>query len=604
MADKGKKVSIKLPDGTIGDIPEENVQAAIERGASLIGTAPPPKGIAGMPSALAKKIKQFEPSTYIEAAKEVVKPVGEFMTGVVSSVAQQPVGIARLAGIEPSSVTVPTELAEAGRSAVAAGLGPAFSLAETVSQLVKPDRKPSTTLAEAVKAPETFAGKAGELTADIAGFAIPYTAATKLPAVASLTQKAPKIARAADLLASNILSSSQEYAKTGDWDKAVDSAGLGLMVDLGLRGAGGAVKGVAPAVSDLLARWSLPLKARFGQKAKNAKQYHKELADRMIKTSSKFTDKGLDEVEKRFSTVVGAMKNASKEADELMDGLRGMGLVSPDETKIVDFKSEMVNQFNDLVTATKGLKEKNSLKEAFDSLMGDMPTGKLSFAEAELEKERLNRTLSSLYDKGVMPVDLGIDKKIKVMLNDSIRKAQNKAFDELKNTKEALSGTGKIPIGSPADLLTPWNIEVPGEEVTKTYKEVQKLAMMDADILGAGWGANLKMTPQADYSYYNPMASAIALSQLTHASLFTPSQVATGFRMGQSPVSSSRMASGLYRFSKKPPVTGIPPSFGRAATRASGLSKEERKAEELPPSLMTQPELPTGTDYWGQPLNR
>jgi len=617
MADKGKKVSIKLPDGTIGDIPEENVQEALKRGAQLADTAlPPARGLAGVPSAIARKAEDFEIGPYIEKVKSAIAPVAEFLSGAVSSAMQQPVGLARLAGVEPSTVKIPEPVSRAARGAMAFGLGPAFGLAETTTQVLKPPKQPGlsdlitgkdttqTTVSEMVKAPESGSGRAGEFAMDVASFAVPYTAATKLPAVASFISKSPKMARFADLMASNTLSSMQEYAKTGDWDKALDSAGFGMLADIGLRSLGKTAKQVAPPIADLLARWSLPLKAKLGQKAKAVKEYHKELAARMIKTASEFTDKGLEAIENRFSSVVGAMKNASKEADDLLNELDTMGLVPQAQTKIVDFASEMSAAFNKLYTETKGLKEKKALKDAFDSLMGDMPTGKMSFAEAETEKERLNRTLSSLYDKGVMPVDLNIDKKIKLLLNDSIRSAQNKAFDELKGIKNQLYKSNQIPVGSPADLMNPWDITVPGEEGVKTYKEVQSLAMKDADILGAGWGANLKMTPQADYSYYNPMASSIALSQFANASLFTPSQVATGFRVVQSPTASTWIASRLAKASKKPPVTGIPPSVGRAVTRAVGTSSEEPTTESLPSSLAPRPELPKGTDYWGRPLSR
>lgn len=608
MADKGKKVSIKLPDGTIGDIPEENVQEALKRGAQLADTAPPPaRGLAGALSAIARKAEGFEVGPYIEKTKSVIKPVAEFLSGAVSSAMQQPVGMTRLVGVEPSSIKVPEPVSRAARGAMAFGLGPAFGLAETTAQALKPPKQPGlgeTTVSEMVKAPESGAGRVGEFAMDVASFAVPYTAATKLPAVASFIGKAPRLAVAADLLASNALSSMQEYAKTGNWDKALDSAGFGMLTDIGLRGLGKTVKKSAPAVANILNKWALPLHTKLDQTGKAIEKYHQELADRMFETASSFTRKGLDEIENRFTTIVSGMKKASRDADELLSDFFKMKLIGPQDLKIVDFKTPFNHDITDLLADTKGEEAKKTLISKYNDLIKDMPSGKMTFEQAELEKERLNKTLASLYDSAKSLPDIEMAKQLRVKLNDAIRRAQRKSFSDLKYAFEDLKSKGHIPDGSPADVNRAWEINIPESKTPIDYAQAQKLSMKDADILGAGWGARLRMVPQSQYSYYNPMSSAIALNQFMNASLFTPSQVATLFRWFQEPITTTKTSSALRRAFTTPSVTGKPPSVGRAVTRGVGASSEEPTTEPLPSSLAPQPELPKGTDYWGSPLSR
>lgn len=195
-------------------------------------------------------------------------------------------------------------------------------------------------------------------------------------------------------------------------------------------------------------------------------------------------------------------------------------------------------------------------------------------------------------------------KQLRVKLNDAIRRAQRKSFSDLKYAFEDLKSKGHIPDGSPADVNRAWEINIPESKTPIDYAQAQKLSMKDADILGAGWGARLRMVPQSQYSYYNPMSSAIALNQFMNASLFTPSQVATLFRWFQEPITTTKTSSALRRAFTAPSVTGKPPSVGRAVTRGVGASSEEPTTEPLPSSLAPQPELPKGTDYWGSPLSQ
>ena len=610
MAEQGKKKTVVMfdpndPQGGRWDVPEENVQEALKRGAKLADTAPPPaRGLAGAPSAVARKVEDFELGPYIEKTKSVIKPVAEFLSGAVSSAMQQPVGVARLAGVEPSTVKIPEPVSRAARVAMAFGLGPAFGLAETTAQALKPPKSSETTVSEMVKAPESGAGRVGEFAMDVASFAAPYTAATKLPAVASFIGKAPRLAVAADLLASNVLSSMQEYAKTGNWDKALDSAGFGMLTDIGLRGLGKTVKKSAPAVANILNKWALPLHTKLDQTGKAIEKYHQDLADRMFETASSFTRKGLDEIENRFTTIVSGMKKASRDADELLSDFFKMKLIGPQDLKIVDFKTPFNHDITDLLADTKGEEAKKTLISKYNDLIKDMPSGKMTFEQAELEKERLNKTLASLYDSAKSLPDIEMAKQLRVKLNDAIRRAQRKSFSDLKYAFEDLKSKGHIPDGSPADVNRAWEINIPESKTPIDYAQAQKLSMKDADILGAGWGARLRMVPQSQYSYYNPMSSAIALNQFMNASLFTPSQVATLFRWFQEPITTTKTSSALRRAFTAPSVTGKPPSVGRAVTRGVGASSEEPTTEPLPPSLSPQSELPKGTDYWGKPLSR
>ncbi len=602
MADQGKKKTVLMVSeyGDKYDVPEANVQDFIEAGGRLAETEPPPTtgGLAGAVPAISKKVKSVEPSSWTKTAKDVISPFTDLLSGAVSSVAQAPVGVMRLAtGIDPSKVQIPVELAKAGRGAAALTLGPAFGLGEAIAQAVKPkEDKTETTLAEAVKAPESAAGKTGEFITDIGTFAVPYSGVTKLPKVASFIEKAPKLARAADFLTSGAISSMQEYTKTGDWDNALDSAGLGMIYDAVFRSAGGLLKKASPIITRLASEKALPMKTKLGQNPEDVLNYHETLAKRVVDTASKFSRKGVKEIEDRFTSLVDGMKNASRESDNLVNELRSKGLINAGQAKMVDFRTPLRQAISDAYFKVKGTDVKDKLFDAYQKLINDLPSGKMTFDQAELEKERLNYTLATLYDSAKSDADIELAKLVKLKANDAIRRAHRAGLGNLESTVNSLVSSGAIPGNSPLASSQPWKVKVKGMKSPIDYKEAQRLSMQDADIMGAGWGALLKFTRQSDYSYYNPMSSSIALNQFIHGSMITPSQVATLYGAISAPTQLTRISSGLSQFMRKPPVTGRPPVLGRTAARITGGKDDENK----PPITTSAQEL---IEDFSTPLN-
>lgn len=186
-------------------------------------------------------------------------------------------------------------------------------------------------------------------------------------------------------------------------------------------------------------------------------------------------------------------------------------------------------------------------------------TRSLTFKEAEEWKEKFNKVLKQWYENKLLDPEKSIDKQIKMTFADAIRTAQQKAFDRAKDIKDVISRAGKIPSGSVVEGMNPWDVRVPGVSRPMSYSDAAHVARMDADLSQAAWAAQKKSTTQAAAGAYNPMAVAIAAAQAVHGSIFSPSQMASGWRALTFPVGASRTSKFLGGIATPTPFkTAIP----------------------------------------------
>jgi len=179
----------------------------------------------------------------------------------------------------------------------------------------------------------------------------------------------------------------------------------------------------------------------------------------------------------------------------------------------------------------------NLIFKQAEDVLGDpvfQNTGKprnLTFTEAEQWKEKFNKVLKKWYESKLLDPEKTVDKAVKNIFADSLRKAQQTGFDDARKTFQAVEASiPNDPAGKAVKSMNPWDVYVPGVNRPLTYREAGFVAKMDADISQAGWGARRASEAQAATSTFNPMATAIATAQAIHGSPFTPSQMATGFR--------------------------------------------------------------------------
>jgi hypothetical protein len=557
------------------------------------GTAPPPAS-------------PKEPSLASKAASAVT----EFISGLGTSVSGIPAQLMRAVGVDPSKVEVPVAPSPMMGAPAPMMVAPSWGY-----NLKQKTTKPLT-FADIGKAPETTAGQAGEIVGDIlqvaagtGAAAAALKGAVALPKVskavsatmkalapvtkkaAEISAKAPKAAKiakeAVDIAQRGITgaasSALQEASKTGELDQAFENAKTGAAVDTILTAFGRGAKSVAA-----------PLQKWTAQKAlfliTDDPQYHKDLANRLIETSTKFTDKGVSDIEKRFSGIVGAMKQSSKQADYLINRVNSLissgkvkdpqGVI-PSDGRVLPFPQLLEKNFNQYSKGGKGLGVELSqrIQRIYDDIKKTLPTdeatgqpARLTFKEAEDYKQSIQKTLTDLYNNPDLNVDEKTQKQIRKIVADSMRQSQRFGFDVLKNAFSKLQG---IP-GTGIEKIKPWQVKVPGLTRPVDYRQAGQMAMKDSDLLAIGKTNQLRYLPQEKQQTGQSLMDSISLSQLAHGSIFTPSQVAAT-AMFMTPARKTQAIEVLGKLSRaKPPVTS--PVGTTAFSRLLG----EKKTSEPP----------------------
>lgn len=614
-------------------------------------TAPPP-----MSSLVAKSLRE-KGKAASGAFSDFIYPAAEAITGLVkgtgSSIMSVPSSVMRIAGFDPSKVEVPSSYSFGGQvSGVPVGGAPAPILNTPLQKKPEAQKQEPLTFGKLERElePKTGPEQTGRFLMDLYGFgkaksgatAIGTVAKAKMPATVASILETPAVKTALDKAANFGLYMLQEYGQTGDKEKAAEAAVTGSLIDLGLSSLGAGAKSLykkygkdkVEQIAEWAAKRSLPIIEQAKGGAKDFLDYHRDLAKRLLKTGSQFSEDGVKSIQDRFTKTVEAMKGASDKSDELLKELNRLQIIPEDALRQVDYGSEVTKALSGLknrqidqgvINRIEAVESRiNALlpkKPKLDASGNPIPikavgasgkpipildpsTGKqavdasgnplfeqaigkdgkpafelsdelenLTFKEAEELKEKINGTLKSFYDTAILSPEDNVDKRIKLEYGDALRRAQKAAFEKLENLKNTVYKF--IPANSPAKEMKPWEISVPGESGRLRYEQVAQLAKQDADLAKIGWEARIALEPQAAKTSFNEMAAAIGLAQFTHGSLFTPSQVATTWKVWQRPDRMSKLAHMAKRSvddlrqaipASVRPVTQIPPYlFGQAA---------------------------------------
>lgn len=620
MADGKVKATVLMQSSTgeQWDIPADKVKEAESMGAKLIPTPAPPtsqevkpssSGSSSIPAAVVTYGKNAASSLF-QGFTELMKDPAEWAVsavgGAASSALSAPTAFMRMAGVNPLKVPLVVSPVSSFIQPDSMGVS-AFPTEEMIKKEQEPLPQKITTFGEAERvvdpkempSPEVAAG--AKFVTDVflgsrAAKVLPF-AARSIPGIGGIgLLKNKKVESVANLVNDYAVNLTQAYGKTENADEAAESAGLGLIVGLGLKGTLKAGKAAydkyAPGFAKLAfnnALKSIPMpKGPAGGESIKQRDYQEGLAGRMLEKGYIFTREGQKEITDNFSTIVGSMKNASSEADDVVDELFKLGHVKRDTKYIVDYAKkfddaierlrskqidsnylkkidEIEKRVKDLLPKKLKLDANGNPVQAMEVVIGAnnkplldalgkpimkplFKNGKpvleetdelrnLTFKETEEKKESVNRVLKEYYENGNLNPEDKLEKRIKLELGGSFREAQSDAFDtalQLKNKWDS-----KIPAGSTVKNILPGRIKIPGETGEFSYTEAGQLARKEADLSTIAQEVQLQVSPQAASNTSNEMAEMIALGQFLHGSYFTPSQLATLIAKSKGQVSQS-----------------------------------------------------------------
>ena len=648
-----------------------------------------PEAVAGSFSNKLKWLGDFARSNVVIPATETT---AEFMGGVGSSLLSLPIGAMRVVGVDPAKVPLPTSYSYGGRAygvpiaGVPSPVAPTQSPEQYMTKLREMGRaaretreagtdatkeqlldQPGMTFGslQEVARPTSLFGKTGEFFTDLylanrmarlIGGGLPGVSMPKALGrglgyeVSSGFYKGLKpvqaaVDQAADLGASLF----QEIGKTSNTRDAADAATFGSLVNLGLSGLGktiaglynkfgsGYVKQLAKEAADR----AMPFVDKFSNQDWADVEYKRELVKRLLETGDDFSETGARKITKRFSDTVDAMKNASTNADDMLQELNKLNLISEEQLKQVNFASEVEKGLNELrsgqvdartldridrvqesvnkllpkkfqldangnkipvkttlvgtdgkaVLDSKGKPIMVDAKDASGNPIFEMSDelDNMTFKEAENAKERLNGVLRQFYENGTLNTEDEIEKQVKLVYANAVRRAQKSAFDSIERLKNNLSP--KIPAASKAADMTPWKLDIPMQGKPVSYEEAAQLAKKDADLSMVGIEAVKAVEPQPGKTWFNEMAAAIGLAQFIHGSLFTPSQLATAWQMGKHQQSQSVSAGRLARASTsakaaREELEKLPERLsGVVGTPVRWAAQPLARATRIPPSI-------------------
>jgi len=503
----------------------------------------------------------------------------------------------------------------------------------------------------------------------------------KVPAIIAKATEAKPVQFVADKAADFGLSLFQELGKTGSAKDAADAATYGTIVDLGLSGTGKTISSLykkygADRVREMAKHFadrSIPKIKGVRRDDRADLEYKRELATRLLETGSDFTEKGSFDIWNRFQDTVKAMKNASSKSDEMLEELNRLKLIGEEDLKQVDYASNIkaaLDKLRSSQVTPDEIARINLVEQKLNELLpkkfkldangnkipvkvpllgaGDKPVlapngkpimvdatdekgnpifevsdelDKLTFKEAENKKEKLNAVLEKFYNNGTLTPADQLDKQVRLVYADALRKAQQEAFDSTANLKGSLAG--KIPASSKAASMRPWEVKVPLESRPVSYRDASLLAMKDADLSKIAIEAVQNVEPQPGGSWFNEMAAAIGISQFLHGSLFTPSQMATAWQISKNQMKTSLSAGKAQRASRSSaaaaeelrgslpkwlqPATRVPSSmFGKAAAisersdQPQSTPSMERLIGEQKVEVVPEPAPAQKKSYWNK----
>ena len=107
------------------------------------------------------------------------------------------------------------------------------------------------------------------------------------------------------------------------------------------------------------------------------------------------------------------------------------------------------------------------------------------------------------------------------MIARSMREAIQDGLEVIKDVRSKISP----PPGTLVDKSKPWEVQV-GKNTFMDIKKAGQLAMKDADLATIGQKIRDASGPQLSQATGEPLMTSVALAQLMHGSIVTPSQVA------------------------------------------------------------------------------
>ncbi len=597
------------------------------------------------------------------AVGDPFQTVSNFFTSAGARVASLPGRMATVVGKDPSKITAPyMPTAELTAATLFGPVAYPFTVQKRETKALMEGKMPpppsgdvylqkDVSLKDAGKAPEGPGSTAGQMFMDglelfLAKGAIgkaltgaggaAYGLGTSAKAPAIIKQAMPYLRQAyqkgatsvegnrflswmANLVADGALNTAQEFSNSGDTEKAIDAAKYGLLADTGLRSLGG----ILTRTSRYMAAKALPLVEKLGDKMRDVVSYHEELVNEMLKKNIRFTRSGAEKLSASANSATQAMKKASSDADEVLNDFAQYGVLPAgaqnDFINVDDIFQRSINkmiakytgdtrreQIGPAIAAIKKQmqnvpildKDGNQLTDAAGNLLyEDLSSLRYSFNNAEKLKTLFNDQLRTYINAPGAGAFENVVKEVKQDLLEATRTAIQEGFDRVRKLKEA--NLSALPAGSRARELNPWDINIPGEKPNLTYQEAGQVAKKTVDLATLAWDAIGQMTTQADRSFVNQGAAAIAASQAYAGSFMTPSQFATFWRVSQSPKWSPSIARGAAKVStlagKRTPMT-----LKRGAASSLARQQEEKQTEVPPISPSAQRLL----EDFSKPLNQ
>ncbi len=201
----------------------------------------------------------------------------------------------------------------------------------------------------------------------------------------------------------------------------------------------------------------------------------------------------------------------------------------------------------------------------------------IDFDQAEFYKQRINMVIQDLYDSGFLNPADKIDKQVKLLYANAIRKAQKKAFDLVASTKKAYES--KIPASSPIKNINPGDVKLPWLDRPLRYSDAGQEAMELADLYTVSKMAQEEFQPHLGAKSAGEMQKMIGISQFIHGSILTPSQLASAYSEASTAVGSSLTAKRLKAISNM---------AGKMAAASPRVSKGFAGARSTTPPSMTE----------------
>jgi hypothetical protein len=357
---------------------------------------PPGKGgLASMPGAVSEELSGRGRSA-AQAVSEFVTPIAKRVSGLISGAGygalSVPTSIMRIAGIDPSKVTLPMSF---GGQVSGVPIGGAMAPVLGTPLTVKPEKKPEElTIGQIEKElePKEPEGKIGQFAMDMYTFgkarkgvsALGVAAKGKMPTQVVSAIGGPKVQAALDKASDFGLSLLQEYGKHGDAKEATSAATTGALWDVGLSLVGNRIK-------SLYKRYGAPTVERWANEAANKAipfikggkrtdqqdiEYKRELAKRLLTRGDDFTEEGAKAITNRFSQTVKSMKNASAQSDEMLNELHRLKLIPEADLRQVDYGSELgkaISEFKNSQVDPKVISRIEEVESRINSLLPKKP---------------------------------------------------------------------------------------------------------------------------------------------------------------------------------------------------------------------------------------